>query len=120
MGALSNSGRRSANYVGFYKGIQSAGAAVMWSMDAHKTPFLTLFLSNWIVLSTAVGFAFPVIFFKIRNTVHIEDDVAGTGEQAEYYLPGHGDSATAQQTDAGVDLRHQNQHREAKTGCSSV
>jgi hypothetical protein len=43
MGALSNSGRKAANLTGFYKGIQSAGAAVFWRLDGLKTPYNTMF-----------------------------------------------------------------------------
>ena len=43
MGALSNSGRKAANFAGFYKGIQSAGAVVFWRLDALKTPYDTMF-----------------------------------------------------------------------------
>lgn len=34
MGALSNEPRKLAYFAGFYKGIQSAGAAVVWRLDA--------------------------------------------------------------------------------------
>ncbi len=43
MGALSNSGRKAANLAGFYKGIQSAGAAVFWRLDGIKEPYNTMF-----------------------------------------------------------------------------
>ena len=43
MGALSNSGRKAANLAGFYKGIQSAGAAVFWRLDGLGKPFDTMF-----------------------------------------------------------------------------
>lgn len=43
MGALSNSGRKAVNLTGFYKGIQSAGAAVFWRLDGLKKPYNTLF-----------------------------------------------------------------------------
>jgi len=43
MGALSNSGRKAANLAGFYKGIQSAGAAVFWRLDGLKKPYNTMF-----------------------------------------------------------------------------
>jgi hypothetical protein len=43
MGALSNSGRKAANLAGFYKGIQSAGAAVFWRLDGIGKPFDTIF-----------------------------------------------------------------------------
>lgn len=52
MGALSNSGRKAANLAGFYKGIQSAGAAVFWRLDGLKKPFDTMF-------GATVSFFFP-------------------------------------------------------------
>ncbi|KAI6713222.1 DUF895 domain membrane protein [Marssonina coronariae] len=80
MGALSNSGRRSANYVGFYKGIQSAGAAVMWSLDSRKVSFMAEFTSNWALLSFSLLCAMPVIFFKVQDSVSVEEDLIGTDE----------------------------------------
>jgi len=38
MGALSNNSRKSANLAGFYKGIQSAGAAIFWRLDGLGKP----------------------------------------------------------------------------------
>jgi hypothetical protein len=90
MGALSNSGRRSANYVGFYKGIQSAGAAVMWSLDSRKVSFMGEFASNWALLTFSIICAAPVIFLKIKDHVSIEDDLIGTDETLADVLPaGH-------------------------------
>jgi len=87
MGALSNSGRRSANYVGFYKGIQSAGAAVMWSLDSHHMSFMGEFGSNWGLLLISIAFAAPVVFFRIKDHVPIEDDLKGTDEVLEDVAP---------------------------------
>ena len=42
MGALSNDPRKLAYFAGFYKGIQSAGAAVVWRMDAVQYSFESL------------------------------------------------------------------------------
>jgi len=90
MGALSNSGRRSANYVGFYKGIQSAGAAVMWSLDSHKMSFMNEFISNWVLLTGSLLCAAPVIFLKIKDHTAVEEDLKGTDETLEDVLPaGH-------------------------------
>ncbi|KAG4437555.1 hypothetical protein IFR05_006942 [Cadophora sp. M221] len=90
MGALSNSGRRSANYVGFYKGIQSAGAAVMWSLDSGKMEFMSELASNWGLLAGSLVCAAPVIFFKIKDTVTVEEDLRGTDETLADVLPaGH-------------------------------
>lgn len=43
MGALSNSGRKTANMAGFYKGIQSAGAAIFWALDGNKVSYRILY-----------------------------------------------------------------------------
>lgn len=73
MGALSNSGRRAANYVGFYKGIQSAGMAVMWAWDSTKPSFMTELASNWILLAGSLVIAAPLVFWKIKD--HADEDV---------------------------------------------
>ena len=90
MGALSNSGRRAANYVGFYKGIQSAGAAVMWSLDSRKISFMAEFASNWGLLLFSLICATPVIWFKVKDHVTVEEDLQGTDETlADVLPPGH-------------------------------
>lgn len=43
MGALSNSSRKTANMAGFYKGIQSAGAAVFWALDGAGVSYRILY-----------------------------------------------------------------------------
>lgn len=87
MGALSNSGRRSANYVGFYKGIQSAGAAVMWSLDRNKISFMAEYASNFGLLAFSILCAAPVIFLKIKDHVTVEEDLVGTDETLADVLP---------------------------------
>jgi hypothetical protein len=90
MGALSNSGRRSANYVGFYKGIQSAGAAVMASLDSRHLSYKKEFISNWVLLSVSLVVAAPVIFLKIQDHISVEEDLVGTDETLADVLPqGH-------------------------------
>ena len=87
MGALSNSGRRSANYVGFYKGIQSVGAAIVNNLDARKLSYEREFISNWVLLAVSLVFAAPVIFMKIKDHSNVEDDLAGTDETIADVLP---------------------------------
>lgn len=90
MGSLSNSGRRSANFVGFYKGIQSVGAAIVNNLDSRKLSFKAEFISNWVLLGASLVFAAPVIFYKIKDTVPTEEDLQNTGETLEDVLPeGH-------------------------------
>jgi hypothetical protein len=90
IGALSNSGRRSANYVGFYKGIQSVGAAVVNNLDARKLSYKAEFISNWALLAASLVVAAPVILLKIRDHVTAEEDIRGTDETlADVLPPGH-------------------------------
>ena len=62
MGALSNSGRRLSNLAGFYKGIQSAGAAVFWRLDGLGTEYTTEFAA------TVSLTLFPMIIMKQCKT----------------------------------------------------
>jgi hypothetical protein len=75
IGLLSNSSRKAANVAGFYKGIQAAGAAVMWSMDNNGTFFEAEFISNWALLSGSLLCAAPVIFMRIKDHVTVEEDL---------------------------------------------
>lgn len=80
MGALSNSSRKTANMAGFYKGIQSAGAAIFWRLDGLKKPYNTLFGATWGLLAAALVFAAPIIWTRIKDTVPIEDDLKFSDE----------------------------------------
>ena len=83
MGALTNNGRKLANFAGFYKGIQSAGAAIMWSMDGDKLPYFNMFGSCWGLLAGSLLFALPVIWLKIKDTVTVEEDLKFSDETAQ-------------------------------------
>ena len=83
MGALTNNGRKLANFAGFYKGIQSAGGAIMWSMDGHRLPYVNMFASCWALLGASLLFALPVIWMKIKDTVPVEEDLKFSDETVE-------------------------------------
>jgi len=87
MGALSNSGRKAANLAGFYKGIQSAGAAVFWRLDGLKKPYDTMFAASWGLVAGALLIAAPVIFMRIKDTVSLEEDLKFSDETAEDVAP---------------------------------
>ncbi|KAF3482608.1 DUF895 domain membrane protein [Arthroderma uncinatum] len=95
MGALSNSGRKTANYVGFYKGIQSAGAAVSWAIDLRKVSFMSIFASNWALLAGSLVIAAPLVL-RIKDHVDIEEDLKYSDETIADVLPtGHPEKQTA-------------------------
>lgn len=83
MGAITNNGRKLANFAGFYKGIQSAGGAISWRVDAVKTPYMTQFVSCWVLLAGSLLCALPVMLLKIKDTVPIEEDLKFTDETIE-------------------------------------
>ena len=94
MGALTNNGRKMANYVGFYKGIQSAGAAVMWSLDAHGMSYMDELISNWVLLAGSLLVAAPVIFLRIKEHVSVEEDLKFSDETIADVLPeGHAEKS---------------------------
>lgn len=83
MGALSNNSRKLANYAGFYKGIQSAGAAIMWRLDGLGTPYMNEFASCWGLLAGSLVIALPMMIVKIRDTTNVEDDMQFSDETAD-------------------------------------
>ncbi|KAJ2785812.1 hypothetical protein GGI15_001791 [Coemansia interrupta] len=50
IGALTSDAHITARYVGFYKGIQSLGAAVSWQIGARDIPFMNQLIGNWALL----------------------------------------------------------------------
>lgn len=74
MGALSNDPRKLAYFAGFYKGIQSAGAAVVWGIDGSHAPFRVLFGTSWGLCVAGLLFAIPVIWMRIHDTEVTEED----------------------------------------------
>jgi MFS family permease len=87
MGALTNNGRKLANFAGFYKGIQSAGAAITWRLDDVKISYMSMFASNWGLLGGSLLIALPVILWKVEDTVSLEKDLAFTDETVEDVAP---------------------------------
>ncbi len=88
MGAITNNGRKLANFAGFYKGIQSAGAAIIWRLDGLNSPppYMNLFASCWALLAGGLLFALPVVLMKIKDTVPIEEDLKFSDETVEDVL----------------------------------
>jgi hypothetical protein len=87
MGALTNNGRKLANFAGFYKGIQSAGGAITWRLDDLKIPYMNMFASNWGLLAGSLIIGLPVILWKVEDSVALEKDLAFTDETVEEVAP---------------------------------
>lgn len=64
--------------VGFYKGIQSAGAAVTFRLDAQRKPWMTLLIISWAVMAAGLVIMAPVLVSRVQNhTVEEVVDAAG-------------------------------------------
>ncbi|KAI0785950.1 major facilitator superfamily domain-containing protein [Abortiporus biennis] len=75
IGAMSNDPAKLAHFTGFYKSIQSAGAAGIWRADAVKLPFMNLFLSTWVLLVAGLVFALPMIHMRVKDTTDGFDEM---------------------------------------------
>ncbi|VFR03100.1 unnamed protein product [Cuscuta campestris] len=47
IGALADDSEILSRYTGFYKGVQSAGGAIAWQVDAQKVAFFSQLVVNW-------------------------------------------------------------------------
>ena len=77
LGAMSNNPKKTALYAGFYKGIQSAGAAIAWRLDSLEVKYMSLFASSWGLVQGSLVLAIPLIFFMIKDHTALEDDNMG-------------------------------------------
>ncbi|CAI0398210.1 unnamed protein product [Linum tenue] len=75
IGALADDSKVLSRYVGFYKGVQSAGASLAWWLDARRVPMMAQLVVNW-ALSTA---SFPLLVVLVALAVKDEQK----GEQKE-------------------------------------
>lgn len=74
MGAMSNDPAKLAYFAGFYKSIQSAGAAGVWRADALGLPFMNIFASTWALLGAGLICAAPVLWLRIKNHTDLNDE----------------------------------------------
>ncbi|KAF9086712.1 hypothetical protein BGX27_003115 [Mortierella sp. AM989] len=73
MGALSNDVTVLSRYAGFYKCVQSAGAAIAWRINAVQTPFMTELIVCFALLVASLPGA---IILSMRITDSSEDEFA--------------------------------------------
>jgi len=74
MGAISNDAGKLAIMVGFYKSIQSAGAAGVWRADAVGLPYMNIFVSTWVLLVAGLIFALPMIHLRVKDHTELADE----------------------------------------------
>ncbi|KAK3845607.1 MAG: hypothetical protein J3R72DRAFT_418224 [Linnemannia gamsii] len=72
MGAMSNDATVLSRYAGFYKCIQSCGAAISWRINAVGTPYMT----ELIICFALLGLSVPgALFLAARIQDHSDEDV---------------------------------------------
>ena len=66
-------------YTGFYKGVQSAGAAVAWQVDTHNVSFMSQLIVNWCLTTVAYPLLVLLVMFAVKDEAKGEE---GTTEEA--------------------------------------
>lgn len=79
IGALADDSEVLSRYAGFYKGVQSAGAAVSWQVDAHSAPFLSQLIVNWALCTIS----YPLLAVLVILAVKDDEEEDGGGEGGE-------------------------------------
>ncbi|ERT03372.1 UNC93-like protein [Sporothrix schenckii 1099-18] len=79
MSSLTNDPFKLARMAGYYKGIQSAGSAVSFGIDAVRTPYLNEQLVSWLLTLVSLALCACVLFhtrdtnIDVEHTVFVED-----------------------------------------------
>ncbi|CAD6579541.1 MAG: hypothetical protein CYPHOPRED_000904 [Cyphobasidiales sp. Tagirdzhanova-0007] len=79
IGSWSNEPRKLAYLTGFYKGLQSAGSAIIFRIDVEKTSFMTELASTSGLLAGSLIILLPVLLLRIREHT-MEKVVDETGD----------------------------------------
>ncbi|KZS90290.1 MFS general substrate transporter [Sistotremastrum niveocremeum HHB9708] len=74
MGAMSNDPEKLAHFAGFYKSIQSAGAAGSWRADAVGLPYMNIFASTWALLLGGLVCVLPMLHWRVKDTTSLADE----------------------------------------------
>ncbi|PAN36875.1 hypothetical protein PAHAL_7G007500 [Panicum hallii] len=67
IGALANDSQILSRYVGFYKGVQSAGAAVAWQVDRRKASLLSQLFVNWGLMTISYPLLALLVFLAVKD-----------------------------------------------------
>jgi len=83
IGAMSNDANKLGVFSGFYHSIQSAGAAIVWRLDAIDTPYMNIFISTWCIVAAGLAFALPMIHLRVKDHTTFEDEALMKQDQVE-------------------------------------
>jgi hypothetical protein len=60
-------------YSGFYKGVQSAGAAVAWQVDTHNVSFMSQLIVNWCLTTVAYPLLVVLVMLAVKDEAEAEE-----------------------------------------------
>jgi hypothetical protein len=67
-------------YTGFYKGIQSAGAAVAWQIDNHNVSPMSQLIVNWVLTTVS----YPLLL--VLMVLAVKEDNNNNKEEKEFHV----------------------------------
>ncbi|KAK9673093.1 hypothetical protein RND81_12G145600 [Saponaria officinalis] len=77
IGSLADDSETLSRYSGFYKGIQSAGAAVAWQVDVHGVSYMNQLIVNWVLTTASYPLLFLLVTLAVKDKNTIEDQGNG-------------------------------------------
>jgi hypothetical protein len=90
IGALANDSEILSRYNGFYKGVQSAGAAVAWQIDTHNVSFMSQLVVNWSLTTISYPLLIMLVILAVKDDNKVEE-----GTSKELALPSPPPSAVS-------------------------
>ncbi|XP_027338934.1 UNC93-like protein 1 [Abrus precatorius] len=67
IGALANDSEILSRYAGFYKGIQSAGAAVAWQIDNQNVSSMSQLIVNWVLTTLSYPLLLVLVVLAVKE-----------------------------------------------------
>ncbi|KAG6479173.1 UNC93-like protein 1 [Zingiber officinale] len=74
IGALADDSQTLSRFSGFYKGVQSAGAAVAWQVDTRGTRLLPQLIVNWSLTTASYPLLALLVMLAVKDTEDGEDE----------------------------------------------
>lgn len=74
IGALADDSEILSRYAGFYKGIQSAGAAVAWQVDTRNVSFMTQLIVNWALTTVSYPLLLVLVMLAVKDDNKAEEE----------------------------------------------
>lgn len=74
IGALTDDAKMLSRYSGFYKGVQSAGAAVAWHLDNLGISLMSEFITNWALMTVSFPLLTALIVLAVKDHAQIPTD----------------------------------------------